>query len=172
MECCTELASSEPRLAAAVTAAADQDAGAGGWTLRNAMDAVLQSVASGSGSGTQLQPAGTTNVSSATAVEVSYVSDMQRYKLTISGGGEGARRGLTWAHSLPIEAGHHSLKLPLSEFKASARGRPLYGAVLNPAEICVFGVTCSIFDNDGKAVPGAEGGDFAFLLEGIKLVSA
>lgn len=171
MEACTELATSDPRLAAAVTVAAGQDAATGGWTLRNAMDSVLQSVASGHPLSNTVSPAAIPSATStATSVEVAYVSDMQRYKLTISAGGEGARRGLTWAHYLPVEPGHHRLMLPLSDFKASVRGRPMFGAALDPAEIRTFGITCSIFDEAGKAIPGAEGGDFAFLLEDVHLV--
>ena len=80
-------------------------------------------------------------------------------------------RDVSWQHELPqLGAGRHTVTLPLAHFSGSIHGQPVPGADLDTAALSSIGLNSSIFDMQGQAIPGREGGPFSFTLHALEWV--
>ena len=109
-------------------------------------------------------------VGGSTALRLEFTCDESLYKVTLSCGSMSAR-DVSWQHELPqLGAGHHTVTLPLAHFSGSIHGQPVPGAELDTAALSSIGLNSSIFDMQGQAIPGREGGPFSFTLHALEWV--
>jgi len=103
--------------------------------------------------------------SNAAGVAISYESDDFCYKVTFTTGD--LMSATNWQAALPRGGTSGSTEfIPFSAFRASSRGRPLPGAVLDVTQMTSVGVMCSIFA-DGSVIEDAPDGNFSFTLHSI-----
>ena len=109
-------------------------------------------------------------------LNVRYTSDDFCYKITIScdtSTDTGNRGKVSWKYSLPRNTTREmvSVHAPFAGFVASASGRQVPGAVLDPTEVKSVGLQCSIFltTEEGASVdPTAPVGDFELILHSLE----
>jgi len=102
-------------------------------------------------------------------VEVTAICDARQYHLNLMTADSWAMSVPTWRHdfrsSQPGKA--ETFKLPLKDFKASMRGNPVPGAVLDPAAITGVGVSLSLYTMHGEPNPHFGDGPFKVTIVGV-----
>merc|ERR1719296_81566 len=106
-------------------------------------------------------------------VEVSAICDERQYHINFMLGDSWSMGMPTWRHDFrAAEPGKlETHRLPLKDFVATTRGRPVPGAVLDATKITGVGISHSMYTMHGEPNPHFGDGDFQVTITGLAVSS-